>query len=380
MVFYCDENDDFNGICYLTYSLIIVSVGILVIRESTQFYINVKSYIKNIENYYELALIVYLLVLLCWYPDYKTRIQISAVGNILIAVTVTMVIGHHPWATSAVHLLKMVTFKFVKYFVIYLVIIMSFSLSFYQLYAINNKLGANKNATEPREANLLDYPELSVLRTIGMFIGELNLTDFSSNKYSFVLILMLLSFIILVSIIILNLLNGLAISNVLDKNELKISHMKSQLEYLYNLTITVDLIIGMLEAPKFATFLTNKVPVTQLIHEVNDIFIVPSYVDCKTLPLTADHVLVRNNKIHRDAYARFKRKEAMDQIKGCSIIKDVKDSNLLRNIDDIHKKIGELKDMIFEVNTKSDKLVEEVGQTKIEFREIKEKMWENLKQ
>jgi hypothetical protein len=99
---------------------------------------------------------------------------------------------------------KRVTRTFLKFMAAYIPLLIAFALSFFILF---------KDSIKPDGTELFPSLLLSIPKTIIMFSGELEASDLSFHTFPFTSHVIFLLFVILVAIILLNLLNGLAVSD-----------------------------------------------------------------------------------------------------------------------------------------------------------------------
>jgi hypothetical protein len=86
----------------------------------------------------------------------------------------------------------------------YIPLLKAFALTFYILF---------KDSVKPDGTEHYPSPLLSLLKTIIMFSGELEASDLSFHTFPYTSHVIFLSFVVLVAIILLNLLNGLAVND-----------------------------------------------------------------------------------------------------------------------------------------------------------------------
>ncbi|KAK7590247.1 hypothetical protein V9T40_001860 [Parthenolecanium corni] len=176
--------------------------GILLLREFFQFSIAAFRYIKSFENWIEIALIITAYtILLCEVDLTQNRAKLSAVAIFLSWMELVLLIGRHPRVSTYVEMFKVVTLNFLKFLAWYSVLILAFAISFYLLF---------KDTTDFR---FFKTAGLAIFKSAVMITGEYDASnipfadDIGTSHLLFVL------FIFLVSIVLFNLLNGLAVSD-----------------------------------------------------------------------------------------------------------------------------------------------------------------------
>lgn len=232
-VYYAADDSRLTVAGYFAYSTLALLTLAFVCREATQLYLNCKSYRQNFENYIELLLLFYVgctLTDVNWFH----RAEIVGMCNILMALSVTLLLGHTDYAATPVNILRTVSFTFIKYFTPYALIFLAFAFTFYQLFYSDNTIeGSNEYISKRNNSKSSESVYFfEIIRVLGKFTGELQVSDVSQDKYTFLPFVISAGFIFLCPIIMLNLLNGLAVSDILNEENLKIFMQKSRLNYL----------------------------------------------------------------------------------------------------------------------------------------------------
>ncbi|GJQ64922.1 putative ion transport protein [Trypoxylus dichotomus] len=143
---------------------------------------------------------------------------------ILIALELMVVGAQHPHLSTYMIMLRTVAKNFLFFLLWYAILIFAFALGFYVLY---NKNGSEQNFTnstnvEDDNQPFFDELGLTVIKTIVMLTGEFDASSINFNTFWNRIIFLL--FVFLNSIVLFNLLNGLAISDI--------QHIKSEAEIL----------------------------------------------------------------------------------------------------------------------------------------------------
>uniref|UniRef100_A0A182FVE6 Ion transport domain-containing protein n=1 Tax=Anopheles albimanus TaxID=7167 RepID=A0A182FVE6_ANOAL len=133
-----------------TYTSLIVLIVCMGVRELLQLCLNVKEYIKSVENYVEITLIVgsgYVL-----YLDYRNDGQtaVPALIAILPALNLTLLVGSLPILSLSTHMvmLKTVAKNFFECFLLYAIILVTFAASFYTLFRETNSKARTTQSNE----------------------------------------------------------------------------------------------------------------------------------------------------------------------------------------------------------------------------------------
>lgn len=207
----------------ILYSISFVLGICIFIREVAQFIMSPRNYLKNKENYLEIALIIMVAMILCHfhYYDESTKRTIAALTILLVVGEFFLLTGSLPVLSFSTHLvmLKTVAKSFFKSLLLYSIILIAFSLCFFTLLNETNQSSTERNANgSPKEEedddsfNKFQHPGLAIIKTVVMLTGEFDAAsiNFKLNASSY---LVFLIFVFLVSTVLFNLLNGLAVSD-----------------------------------------------------------------------------------------------------------------------------------------------------------------------
>ncbi|XP_012535072.2 transient receptor potential channel pyrexia [Monomorium pharaonis] len=176
---------------------------VLACKELFQVAHGICSYAKRWENWLQWSVIVASGIILI--PlGYTWQYHVAALGVLLVWIELMMVVGRFPMFGIYVQMFTQVSINFFKFLAAYMCLIVGFSLGFTVLHK-NYKSFAN--------------PLISLLKTMIMMSGELEFEDvfFDSKaplQYPGTAHLMLLGFVILVTVILTNLMVGLAVSDI----------------------------------------------------------------------------------------------------------------------------------------------------------------------
>lgn len=241
----------------------------ILLRELAQIVMSPKVYVRNCENYLELLLIAMTIVVLFGNSIIdinNTTKRTIAAFTILIAISEFFLLtGSLPILSFSTHLvmLKTVTKSFMKSLLLYSIILIAFALCFYTLLSSdetsvntapsntlhssassattsesNNKAkrtAEDEDGKEPEEVdefNNFIYPGISLLKTVVMLTGEFDASsiNFHNNPSSYIIFVM---FVFLISTVLFNLLNGLAVSDTQEiKNEAELMNFIHRAEII----------------------------------------------------------------------------------------------------------------------------------------------------
>lgn len=213
-----------------------ISLTLLIFRESTQFLMSIKKYVCSKGNWIDMTFILSSLVILIFedeIPKHPMRVLRTVI--ILLAVTDYFnLLGLLPLMSISLYtkMFRKVAWTFVKSLAFYSVMILGFAFSFYTLHGdkfaeVNENFFKNgrdnntndmpaTNGTRSERYNNFNTVWLSIIKNYVMLTGELEASYMHLEGPSYAALFLL--FIFLVTIVLYNLLNALAVS---DTQEIK---------------------------------------------------------------------------------------------------------------------------------------------------------------
>ena len=229
---------------------LLVLLGLLLFRELMQALASFKRYIFSTENWAEMIMCVVLSVILFCPEDScsrETKRYLSAFVIVISWAELITLIAKHPRLTSYnvyITMFYQVLKTFMKFFVLYAAFIIAYGLGFHVMIHSQQQQSPtySTNSTEMSEAadeesgggerEFFYNPWLAQVKSFAMFAGELDANTFSVNdkrtSTSVLGNLFFLSFIV-ISIVLMNLVIGLAISDIIAiRNEAEIVSYKSR--------------------------------------------------------------------------------------------------------------------------------------------------------
>lgn len=209
----------------------VICIILLALREIFQFILSPMNYVRSIINYFEVTLIFLGIFLILEHNqgenanDVHLRI-LRAVTILFAAYEFLQLIGSLPYLSISTHMviLKKVALTFFKSLLPYSILLLSFALSFYSLFGGNAKQGADENSTAKNDGkesekeededvfNSFGYPGIAIIKTFVMLTGEFDASALALQRNSAYSIIFLL-FVFLITIVLFNLLNALAIDD-----------------------------------------------------------------------------------------------------------------------------------------------------------------------
>jgi ankyrin repeat protein len=187
------------------WGLLMVLLAALTIRELLQLLLYRKTYLVSLENWIEILLISATFVSCSTvFEDMEVRLHFSAVAIVLGWVEMVLLLGQMPLLSVQLEMLKKVSLTFFEYMRGYVLLLVAFALGFYILF----KGSVDKDGTV-----LFAKPWLSILKTIVMFAGEFEASNLCFDTLPGTSHVIFILFVVLVTIILLNLLIGLAVGD-----------------------------------------------------------------------------------------------------------------------------------------------------------------------
>lgn len=216
------------------WSITLVLTIYIGLRELGQFIFSPWAYLKSLENYMECGLVVLVTLILFNSCSESWRRTIASTSILLVCVEIFLLAGSLPFLSFSTHyfMLRTVTQSFLKSFLLYAIIFFAFSLSFFTLLhekpesKDNRPNEGGEEEEEEGELNKFSNLGLSVIKTLVMSTGEFDAGSikFQLDPSSY---FVFTAFLFIISTVLLNLLNGLAVSDT--------QAIKSEAELLNNI-------------------------------------------------------------------------------------------------------------------------------------------------
>ncbi|XP_065073026.1 transient receptor potential cation channel protein painless-like [Ochlerotatus camptorhynchus] len=212
----------------------------MLVREILQMILHKMMYLKSMANWTEMALILTSSTVLLGFLKNEV---ISAVVILLSAVEFTLLVGTLPILSISTHMvmLKTVSKNFIKCLVVYCAILISFAMCFYTSFNMStlendqNKTNTNSSAEIDNSSKFNNFADIgtSLLKTLVMLTGEFEAAEitFDSNSSRYLIFVL---FIFFVPIVIFNLINGLAVSDIVAiKAEAELIGLSQKVNVIY---------------------------------------------------------------------------------------------------------------------------------------------------
>jgi hypothetical protein len=194
-----------NNSLRLLQSFLMISLFLLSLRETAQLIVHRWVYVKSLENWLEILLIIATFISCSGVVEsVELKLHSSAVALLLGWFEMLMLSGRLPKLSVQHEMLRTVSLTFLEFMAGYVTLLIAFALSFYILF---------RGSSEQGDAEMFASSPVSLLKTIVMFTGEFEASSLPFGTLPYTSHVIFLLFVVLVAIILLNLLNGLAVND-----------------------------------------------------------------------------------------------------------------------------------------------------------------------
>lgn len=203
------------------YIFCVIGVVLITIYEIIQFARSFKTYLLKLSNWFDIALICLSFFVLLGSFDLKPESfkQVRAIAILIMAAQTIQLIGKVSFLSMSLHMaiFKKVSTTFFKTFALYLIQIIAFAMSFYTLYDEdpnpNDDLKLNNSEVEEKQESFAN-PFVSMISIVRMMLSDFGQIDIKPTEHFQGLVFLL--FVSLITVVLFNLLNALAISDTAD--------------------------------------------------------------------------------------------------------------------------------------------------------------------
>ncbi|XP_069679920.1 transient receptor potential channel pyrexia-like [Periplaneta americana] len=215
--------------------------GGFLIKELFQVMVSPWRYCTNIDNYIEI-----LLLLFCCLNVYTsiTNRHLAAVAILISWIQLVCLTGRFPFLSCQFEMLKKVSWTFIRFLAWYSFLLIAFALSFYALFFhvdspknnIDKDIGANDGDEEGDDNNKVFFQNagMSLLKSIIMMTGEFDSGSFPFYSAPVTSHIVFTVFVCFIAIVMLNLLNGLAVSDTQAiRQEAEVLSLVSRVRLVY---------------------------------------------------------------------------------------------------------------------------------------------------
>ncbi len=196
---------------------LVILTGILIVREFFQMTVSLKRYLLSPENWLEVSVIVLIMVVIYGEDGSQDlKRHLSAIAIVFSWAELITLVGKHPKLTRYnvyVVMFYKVMGTFFFFLCWYAFFIIAFGLGFYIM--LHKDSPTDEPPTED-DYIFFNSPWLALVKTSTMFVGELEFGDIPIDKDTTLTplsYLFFLAFVFLIVVVLMNLLNGLAVSD-----------------------------------------------------------------------------------------------------------------------------------------------------------------------
>ncbi|CAB3360225.1 Hypothetical predicted protein [Cloeon dipterum] len=212
---------------YLFWAVTWLLTGLLALREILQLTFLTKNYIYKLENWMEMALIA----LTFWLLTSPLNKALASFLALLVSMEMVHLMSRHPRLSTYINMFIQVARNFIKFLLWYFFLIVAFGLSFYIIFPMC------RGEECKSFFNTIPY---SIFKTIVMISGEYESGDLEFDHVSIASHVIFIAFLFFISIVMVNLLNGLAVSDTQQiKNEAETIFCVSQAKFFAEIETTL---------------------------------------------------------------------------------------------------------------------------------------------
>ena len=201
-----------------------VLVAVISLRELLQLAVSLKRYITSVENWLEVIMLGLVVSILLNHSQDQLLLNrhLAAIALVLSWAELITLIGRHPKLLHCnvyVTMFYRVLNSFFFFLLWYSLFIIAFGLGFYIMLHNDNGLRQADGLPAEDQNHLFNRTWLSLVKTSAMFVGELEFSDIPINSATYngmLAYVFFLSFIFLTTVVLMNLLNGLAVNDTSD--------------------------------------------------------------------------------------------------------------------------------------------------------------------
>lgn len=201
--------------------LIFICILYLIIREGIQISISWRRYVKSLKNWLEISIILLTctVLLIPIIPVEMASQQSVCAWLVLFSwIEGMLVLGRHPYLSIYITMFTTVAKNFLKFIFMFSSMVVAFSISFYLVFQVNGYFTTYYN---------------SLLKTIAMTTGEIGYTELPLDAFPISSHLLYVTFVFLIVLVLMNLLNGLAVSDIQKiQQEAEILSSRSRVEVI----------------------------------------------------------------------------------------------------------------------------------------------------
>jgi len=184
-------------------SILSTLLALLVLREAYQFFVSPKAYLKHFQNWL-LWVIIATTLDVCLGSAFEIIPECTAISLLLAWTQFVSFLGGFPVLSIQLEMLKTVAWTSLIFIMSYSPLFFAFSISFYTMF---------RNSGSDEDDFFSVSLGMSILKSFIMFAGEFEASDIPFEAAPYTSHVVFTIFVFLISIVLLNLLNGLAVSD-----------------------------------------------------------------------------------------------------------------------------------------------------------------------
>ena len=217
---------NFIGINWILLSILLTG---LMLRELFQIIMSPKRYFCGFQNCIELLLIIFTFVILSkeW-GEHCVR-PVNTIAIFLAWTELFLQIGHIHVLSTYNEMMRRVLCNYLKFLVWDILLIIAFGLGFYILF--HDGIKSRENDAED---NFFQRPFMSLFRTLIMLMGEFDISSVPFDLVPGLSYVIFIFFVFLVPLVMVNLLNGLAVSDTQAiENDAQLVSIESMIDTIF---------------------------------------------------------------------------------------------------------------------------------------------------
>lgn len=254
-----------------SYRISVFGTVLLTTVEIVQMVFTWRRYFLKLSNWIDcIFLALAYVVILQSFGDCTILKQMRAVLFIVIAVQSFIILGRISKLSLHLEIFKKVMKTFLKFMTLYFMLIFAFAMAFYTIFGNNNRVSQNPNGKEQDEKeNGFDNILISTVTVIRMMLSDFDAIDLKPDDRFTAMVF--LCFVLLITIILFNLINALAITDTQQiMKSAEIVDVRKRIRMIW----TCEKILKFMKIDYFNLMDTNVIPDGKIFLNVNkDCFI-----------------------------------------------------------------------------------------------------------
>ncbi|XP_046397489.1 transient receptor potential cation channel protein painless-like [Ischnura elegans] len=216
-------SNELEGVC-CTSAFMNIMLFVLTTKEFIHIFMSLGKYVKIPINIPKLFFIILSGVLLWVDTDKYSLAQVSSLTLLLMWIELALILGQHPRFITYLIMFKTVAVNFFFFISTYFMIVLAFSFSFYILFHdVDYELQRRYASRLGAPVRYFASPWMTFIKTCLMMLGEFELSSLPFSASPFISQVIFCAFVLLISMVLINLVNGLAVSDtqaIMEKAEI----------------------------------------------------------------------------------------------------------------------------------------------------------------